>query len=118
MRVSLARTVDQADFPEDYSLVDCQVRTEGDCTPVDSPAAAADSPSDDNASCRDIPAGSPKQSAVDDTKVAADDKDSTILPNTRGCNTRAALPSSIPIRPSPRADYRPVERRSQFPLRS
>lgn len=109
VRVSLARPVGPAD---------CQVRTAGDCTPADSPAAAGDSRWDDNASCRDIPADSPKQSAVDDTKVAAGDKDSTILPNTRGCNTRGALPSSIPIRPSPRAGYRPVVRQSRFPLRS
>ena len=72
--------------------------------PDDSLDAVVDSRSDDNANCRDSPADSPKQSVVDDTKVVADDKDSTILPNTHGCNKHGVLPSSNPIRPSPKAD--------------
>jgi hypothetical protein len=62
---------------------------------------------DDSPNCHDNLAGWPTQSGADDTQGVADDKDSTILPNSHGCNKRAALPSSIPIRPIPTAGYQP-----------
>jgi hypothetical protein len=85
--------------------------------PADFPDAAGDILSDDTSSCRDIPADSPKQSAEDDTKDAADGKDSTSLPRTRDCNKRGALPSSIPSRPSPKGG-RPVMPQFQFRRRN
>jgi hypothetical protein len=97
-----------ADFP--VPMVDDSVR-------ADSRDEVADIPWDDTSSCRDTLADSPKQWVEDDTTVAADDKDSTILPNTRGCNKRGVLPNSIPIHPIPR-DGRPARLRCRFPLRN
>jgi len=57
----------------------------------------------DNASRRDIPAGSTTRSADGDTTGAADDTDSPILPNKRDCIGHGVRPSSNPIRPIPRA---------------
>jgi hypothetical protein len=83
---------------------DCPDPRVGDLVRGDCRGAAADILADDNASCRDIRGGSPKQSDAADTRVAAGDTDLTILPNIRGCNRRGAPPSSNPIRPTPRVD--------------
>jgi hypothetical protein len=87
--------------------VDSQVPTEDDWARADFRDEAADTPGDDIASCRDNPVDSPKQWAEVGTKAAADDKGSTSLPSTRGCNKRGALPNSIPSRPIPK-DGRPA----------
>ncbi len=70
------------------------------CSPDD---LAGDSEADGSPSCRDNLAGWPTQSVVRDNSCAADDKDSAPnRPNSRDCNRRVALPSSIPIRPIPK----------------
>jgi hypothetical protein len=73
---------------------------------------------DDSPNCRGSLAGWPTRSGVADTRGVADDKDSTNRPNNRGCNKRGALPSSIPIHPSPKADYQPAAPQSRFPPRN
>ena len=73
---------------------------------------------DDSPNCHDNLAGWPTQSGAADTQGVADDKDSTILPNSHGCNKRGALPSSIPIRPIPKAGYQPAAPQFQFPRRN
>src|SRR5271155_1405423 len=75
-RVDFPAGLARADFPEDLE---------------------AYSAADDSPNCHDNLAGWPTQSGAADTQGVADDKDSTILPNSHGCNKRGALPSSIPI---------------------
>jgi hypothetical protein len=99
-----------------WSRADFPVPTADDSV-VESPDEAADIPWDGIPSCRGTRADSPKQSVEDDTMVAAAYKDSTILPNIRGCNKRGALPNSNPIHPIPRDD-RPAGLRFQFPLQN
>ena len=62
--------------------------------------------------------GWPTQSVADDTRRAADDKDSTNRSSSRGCNRRGAIPSSIPIHPIPKAGYQPAAPQFQSPLRN
>ena len=64
---------------------------------------AGGSAADDSPSCRDSPGDSHKLQDAADSNNAAGDKDSPIRPNKRDCNKRVARPSSIPIRPIPKA---------------
>ena len=116
-RVLLAvSTAGPAGYPEACNPADSPVRKVDGYTRASLPAWEADSLADDNPSCLDIPADSTKRSVADGTRGGADDKDSTILPNTRGCNRRGVIPSSIPIRPSPRAGCRSAAPLSRFPI--
>jgi Pentapeptide repeats (8 copies) len=108
----------RGDFLAGCIPADCPVRTADDCSPDRSPDDwGDDSFSDDSASRRDNPDGWPTRSVADDTRGAAADKDSPSHPTRRGCSTRGAIPSSIPIRPIPRAGCLPAAPRFRFPLR-
>jgi hypothetical protein len=116
-RVLLAvSTAGPAGCPEACNRADSPVRKVDGYTPACHPALEADSLADDNPSCLDIPADSTKRSVADGTRVGAGDKGSTILPNIRGCSTRGAIPSSIPIRPSPKAGCRSAAPLPRFPI--
>ena len=73
---------------------------------------------DDNPNCHGSLDGWPTQSVADDTRRAADDKDSTTRSSSRGCNRRGAIPSSIPIHPIPKAGYQPAAPQFRSPLRN
>jgi hypothetical protein len=109
-------TVGPAGCPEVCNLADSPVRKVADCIPAHRPASEGDNLADDNPSCRDSPGDSTKRSVADGTRVGAGDKGSTILPNIRGCSTRGAIPSSIPIRPSPKAGCRSAAPLPRFPI--
>jgi len=84
-------------------------------SPDDSEAYSA---GDDSPNCHGSLDGWPTQSVADDTRRAADDKDSANRRSSRGCNRRGAIPSSIPIHPIPKAGYQPAAPQFQSPLRN
>src|SRR5580693_140380 len=90
-----------ADFRDGYNLDDCSVHKADGCSQVGSRNWAVYSHADGTPNCRRILAGWHTLLVADDTKRAADDRDSTTRPNRHGCNRRGAPPSSIPTRPTP-----------------